>query len=33
MARVPRLSLGYCARVKRGEAVPHARWWEMLREC
>jgi CRISPR-associated endonuclease Cas1 len=31
IARVTGLSLAYCARIKRGETVPHARWWEMLR--
>lgn len=25
------LSQGYCARVRRGELVPHPRWWEALR--
>jgi len=30
IARVTGLSLAYCARIKRGEAVPHARWWDAL---
>jgi hypothetical protein len=31
LARETGLSLGYCARIKRGEEVPHSRWWEALR--
>lgn len=31
IARDTGLSLAYCARIKRGGAIPHARWWEMLR--
>lgn len=25
-------SLGSCAEIKRGERVPHLRWWETLRQ-
>jgi hypothetical protein len=24
------MSLAHCARIKRGEVVPHPRWWEVL---
>lgn len=27
------LSLRYCALIRRGERVPHPRWWEYLREA
>jgi CRISPR-associated endonuclease Cas1 len=30
MSRRTGLSVGYCARIKRGEAVPHPRWWAAL---
>jgi hypothetical protein len=30
LARRTGLSVGYLARVRRGEEVPHARWWPML---
>jgi CRISPR-associated endonuclease Cas1 len=30
LARRTGLSVGYCARVRRGEEVPHARWWGAL---
>lgn len=32
IARATGLSLAYCARIKRGQAIPHARWWETLRK-
>jgi hypothetical protein len=32
LAKVTRLSLAYCARIKRGESVPHPRWWDVLAE-
>ena len=32
IARVTGLSVAYCARIKRGHAIPHARWWEVLGE-
>ena len=31
MARRTGLSVAYCARIRRGEEVPHARWWEAFR--
>jgi len=32
LARRTGLSVAYCARIRRGEEVPHARWWARLRE-
>lgn len=31
LARRTSLSVPYLARVRRGEEVPHARWWDVLR--
>jgi hypothetical protein len=31
LSRRTGLSVGYCARIKRGEEVPHPRWWDLLR--
>ena len=31
LARATGLSVPYCARVRQGKAIPHARWWEALR--
>jgi hypothetical protein len=31
LARRTGLSVPYCARIRRGEEVPHLRWWELLR--
>jgi len=30
LARRTGLSVAYCARIRRGEEVPHARWWDRL---
>jgi len=30
LARATGLSVGYCAAIKRGERVPHPRWWQQL---
>ena len=30
LARRTGLSVAYCARIRRGEEVPHERWWEVL---
>jgi CRISPR-associated endonuclease Cas1 len=30
LSRATGLSLGYCGRIKRGEVVPHPRWWREL---
>lgn len=30
MARATGLSVSYCVGIKRGERVPHPRWWEIL---
>jgi CRISPR-associated endonuclease Cas1 len=30
LARRTGLSVAYCARIRRGEEVPHARWWSIL---
>jgi len=30
LARRTGLSVAYCARVRRGDEVPHERWWSML---
>jgi CRISPR-associated endonuclease Cas1 len=30
VARATGLSVGHCARIKRGERVPHPRWWLLL---
>jgi CRISPR-associated endonuclease Cas1 len=30
LSRRTGLSVAYCARIRRGEEVPHARWWELL---
>jgi CRISPR-associated endonuclease Cas1 len=30
LARRAGLSVAYCARIRRGQEVPHARWWEAL---
>lgn len=32
LAAATGLSLGYCAQVRRGEQVPHPRWWEALED-
>jgi hypothetical protein len=31
IARATGLSVTYCAAIKRGERVPHPRWWLLLR--
>jgi CRISPR-associated endonuclease Cas1 len=33
IARATGLSAGYCATIKRGERVPHPRWWQMLQSA
>jgi predicted transcriptional regulator len=30
LARRTGLSVAYCARIRRGEEVPHLRWWARL---
>jgi hypothetical protein len=30
--RATGLPAGYCTKIKRGEVVPHPRWWDALRE-
>ena len=30
IARATGLSVSYCAQVKRGERVPHPRWWDVM---
>lgn len=30
LARRTGLSIAYCARIRRGEEVPHPRWWTIL---
>ncbi len=30
ISRATGLSVAYCAEVKRGERVPHPRWWDTL---
>lgn len=32
IARATGLSVSYCAAIKRGERVPHPRWWDALEE-
>lgn len=32
LARRTGLSVAYCARIRRGEEVPHRRWWRLLLE-
>ena len=32
MRRATGLSLAHCARIRRGDLVPHPRWWEALRK-
>jgi CRISPR-associated endonuclease Cas1 len=32
LARLTGLSMSYCAAIKRGDRVPHPRWWQLLRE-
>lgn len=29
LAEATGLSVGYCARIKRGEAIPHPMWWDL----
>lgn len=31
LARATGLSVSHCAKVKKGERVPHPMWWEALR--
>ena len=30
LAELTGMSVGYCAAIRRGERVPHPRWWELL---
>lgn len=30
ISRATGLSVGYCAKIKRGERLPHSRWWDTL---
>ena len=32
IARATGLSASYCGEIKRGERVPHPRWWAALRQ-
>lgn len=33
LARATGLSVGHCAKVKKGERVPHGMWWPVLRDA
>jgi hypothetical protein len=30
IARATGMSVSYCAKIRRGEVVPHPRWWAVL---